>query len=243
MSWRTARHSWVAIRQSRCRTNGRPSYSTQMSYIVNLTVEGKVAVVIGGGQVAARKVQDLLAAGADVTVIAPHACERILALAEEKRIQAHLRPYANGDLAGAFVTVAATDDEEINASIANDAAAMNVLVNVVDRPALCAFTVPATLGRGDLTFAVATEGRCPPLAGILREELEARYGPEYSELVSLFSELRQEIIAQTWDGRRIRETLTKIYRDGVAEVIGAGERQALNDFLRSRLGSTFPLRY
>ena len=213
-----------------------------MGYMVNLIVEGRVAVVIGGGEVAARKVQDLLVARAIVTVIAPHACGPILTLAEEKRIQARLRPYMKEDLAGAFVAVAATDDEEINARIANDAAAMSVLVNVVDRPALCTFTVPATLCRGDLTFAVATGGRCPSLAGILRDELEKRYGPEYSELVSLFAELRQEMISQAWEGRRIRETLAQTYRDGVAGLMAAGERQTLNDFLRSHLGSAFPLR-
>jgi len=213
-----------------------------MGYMVNLIVEGRVAVVIGGGEVAARKVQDLLAARANVTVIAPHACGPILTLAEEERIQARLRPYMKEDLAGAFVAVAATDDEEINARIANDAAAMSVLVNVVDRPALCTFTVPATLCRGDLTFAVATGGRCPSLAGILRDELEKRYGPEYSELVSLFAELRQEMISQAWEGRRIRETLAQTYRDGVAGLMAAGERQTLNDFLRSHLGSAFPLR-
>jgi len=213
-----------------------------MSYMVNLIVEGRVAVVIGGGEVAARKVQDLLAARAAVTVIAPHACGRIVALAEGKQIQARFKPYTKEDLTGAFVAVAATDDEQVNARVANDAAAMNVLVNVVDRPALCTFTVPATVCRGDLTFAVSTEGRCPALAGILREELEARYGPEYSELVSLFAEVRQEMIAQSWDGRRIRETLTKAYRDGVVGVVAAGEPQALNDFLRSSLGSAFPLR-
>ena len=193
-----------------------------MSYMVNLIVEGRVAVVIGGGEVATRKVQDLLAARAAVTVIAPHACGRIVALAQGKQIQARFRPYRKEDLTGAFVAVAATDDEEINTRVANDAAAMNVLVNVIDRPALCMFTVPH-VRRGDLTFAVATEGRCPALAGILREELEARYGPEYSELVTLFAEVRQRMIAQAWDGRRIRETLTKAYRDGVVGVVGGPE--------------------
>ena len=179
-----------------------------MSYMVNLAVEGRLAVVIGGGQVAARKVQDLLAAGARVMVFAPRACHRVVALAEEKRIQLHFRPYTKADLAGAFVAVCATDDEEVNARVAalaeehriqlhlrpyaktdlagafvavcatgdpevnarvaGDAASMGVLVNVVDRPALCTFTVPATLSRGDLTLAVATEGRCPALAGILQ---------------------------------------------------------------------------
>jgi len=154
-----------------------------MSYLVNLALEGRAAVVVGGGEVAARKVQDLLAAKANVTVIAPKLCDAIVALAGEKRIVAHGRPYRTGDLAGAFVAIAATDDEGLNARISKAAAAQNVLVNVVDRPALCTFTVPATVRRGDLTIAIATEGRCPVLAGVLREELEARYGPEYAELV------------------------------------------------------------
>lgn len=210
--------------------------------MVNLIVRDRAAVVIGGGEVAARKIQDLLAAGASVTVIAPHACGRIVALAEEGRIQTRSRPYLREDLEGAFVAVAATDDEESNARVASDAAEMSVLVNVVDRPALCTFTVPATVRRGDLTFAVATEGRCPSLAGILRDELETRYGPEYSELVSLFAELRQEMMSQAWDGARIREALARIYRDGVARLLAGGEGQSRNDFLRSHLGSAFPVR-
>ena len=197
-----------------------------MSYLVNLALEGRGAVVIGGGEVAARKVQDLLAAKAHVTVLAPQLCDGIVALADEKRVVAHGRPYRTGDLAGAFVAIAATDDEALNAHVAADAAAINVLVNVVDRPALCTFTVPATLRRGDLTIAIATEGRCPALAGILREELAERYGPEYAELAGLFGEARKKMIELGWDGRRIRETLAGIYR--------AGDRRRLEEFLTRR---------
>jgi precorrin-2 dehydrogenase/sirohydrochlorin ferrochelatase len=210
-----------------------------MSYLVNLTVAGKSAVVIGGGQVAARKVEDLLAAQARVTVVATDSCEAIRELAEAGRIALRLRPYAKDDLAGAFVAIAATGDEEVNRRVAGDAAALNVLVNVVDRPALCTFTVPATVRRGDLTLAVATEGRCPALAGILREELQERYGPEYAGLVDLFGELRAKMIAETWDGRSIRAALDDIYHHHVIEHIAAGDRQRLGDFLRSRLEPGF----
>jgi len=212
-----------------------------MSYMVNLSITGRLAVVIGGGQVAARKIQDLLAAGARVKVFATRACDRVATLAEEKCIQLHLRPYAEANLAGAFVAVCATDNEEVNARVAGDAASMGVLVNVVDRPALCTFTVPATLSRGDLTLAVATEGRCPALAGILREELGQRYGEEYSALVDLFADLRKTMMALAWDGGRIRESLTDLYRNGATGFVARGERQPLHDFLRSRLGATFPL--
>jgi len=197
-----------------------------MSYLVNVALEGRAALVVGGGEVAARKVQNLLAAKANVTVIAPQLCDGIVALADEKRIVAHRRPYSTEDLAGAFVAIAATDDEGLNARVAEDAAAMNVLVNVVDRPALCTFTVPATVRRGDLTLAIATEGRCPALAEILREELEERYGPEYAELVSLFGEARKKMIELGWNGQRVRETLAGMYRDG--------DRSLLNEFLTRR---------
>jgi precorrin-2 dehydrogenase/sirohydrochlorin ferrochelatase len=212
-----------------------------MSYIVNLVLEGRGAVVVGGGEVAGRKVDDLLAAKASVTVIAPHACARILTLADQKQIQAHWRQYRTGDLSDTFVAVAATDDEEVNAQVSRDAAARNVLVNVVDRPALCTFTVPATVHRGDLTVAVATEGRCPALASILREEIEQQYGPEYAGLVDLFARLRQQMTALGWEGSRIRGTLAGIYWDGVARLLAGGDSQLRNEFLRLRLGSAFRL--
>jgi precorrin-2 dehydrogenase/sirohydrochlorin ferrochelatase len=202
-----------------------------MSYLVNLTLEGRAAVVVGGGEVAARKAQDLLAANANVTVIAPQLCDQIVALADQNRIAAYGRPYRTGDLSGAFVVIAATDDEGLNARISEDAVAINVLVNVVDRPALCTFTVPATVHRGDLTLAISTEGRCPALAGILREELEQRYGPEYAELVGLFGELRKRMIELGWDGRRIRETLAGMHRNGAVERIAAGHRDLMNEFV------------
>jgi siroheme synthase-like protein len=145
-----------------------------MGYMVNLVVEGREALIVGGGEIASRKVEDLLAAKARVTLVAPGVCEKIEALAD--RIQLHRRPYEPGDIGDAFVVIAATDDEALNAAVSRDCAARNVLVNVVDRPALCTFTVPATVHRGDLTIAIATNGRCPALASILREELEDRYG-------------------------------------------------------------------
>jgi len=210
-----------------------------MGYMVNLSVEGRAALVVGGGEIARRKIEDLLAAKASVTVVAPRACDRVVAMAEEKRIRAHWRPYQAEDIGDAFVVIAATDDDQVNAQVFRDATARNVLVNVVDCPALCTFTVPATVSRGDLTIAVATEGKCPALSGILREELEGRYGPEYGELVNLFGELRNKMIGLGWDGQLIREKLAGLYRDRVVSVISDGDKKALNEFVASRLGASF----
>ena len=101
--------------------------------------------------------------------------------------------------------------------------------------ALCTFTVPATVSRGDLTLAVATQGRCPALAGILREELERRYGPEYALLVDLCADLRDRMIAQGRDGRNIRAVLGAIYGGGVIDVLRARDPAAMDDFLRAHV--------
>jgi precorrin-2 dehydrogenase/sirohydrochlorin ferrochelatase len=215
--------------------------TTGVGYLVNLTLKGRPAVVIGGGPVGARKAEALLAAGARVTVIAPKACARIRALASKGSIVGRWRRYRAADLNGAFLAIAATDDESLNARIARDAQARNILVNVVDHPRLCTFSVPATARRGSLTFAVATDGLCPSLAGLLREEILARYGPEYAELAKLFGKLRAQMLALGWGSRRIKNTLSEMYRGGIAGVISAGDRRALEEFLRIRLGSGFPL--
>lgn len=207
--------------------------------MANLVMDGRTAVVVGGGEVAARKVEDLLAARAAVTVVARRACGRLAVLAEQERIELRLRGYVTQDLEHAFVVIAATDDEALNRRVAADAMALNVLVNVVDVPALCTFTVPAVVSRGDLTLAVATNGRCPALSSILREELEGSYGAEYAELVNLFAGLRSQMTALSWDGPRIREALSRIYRDGVMTLLAGGDRRGLEEFIHARLGSAF----
>lgn len=211
-----------------------------MGYLVNLALKGRPAVVIGGGSVGARKVEGLLAAGATVTVVAPDASAKIRSLASKGSLVGRWRRYRTTDLNGAFLAIAATDDEPLNARIARDAQARNILINVVDRPRLCTFTVPATAHHGSLSFAVATDGLCPSLAGLLRKEILARYGPEYAELVTLFGKLRTQMIALGWGGRRIKNTLSEMYQGGIAGVISAGDRRLLREFLRTRLGSEFP---
>jgi siroheme synthase-like protein len=212
-----------------------------MGYLVNLLLDGKQTVVVGGGLVAARKIGGLLAAGATVRVVAAEACEEIRMLAARGAILAAWRPYAAGDLEGAVLAVAATDDEPVNARIAADARARNIPVNVVDCPALCTFTLPAVVRRRELTIAISTNGLCPSLSAALREEIEERYGPEYGELAGLFGELRQQMTAMGWDGKRIARAVLDLYRGGIVSVISAGGQEQLEEFLRGKLGPGFPL--
>lgn len=211
-----------------------------MGYVVNLVLDGRPAVVIGGGSVAARKIGDLLAANAKVRVIASEVCAEVRSLADRGLISGEWRPYATTDLDGAFLSIAATDEESVNARVAADAQARNILVNVVDRPELCTFTLPAVGRRGHLTFAVATDGLCPSLSVVVRDEIMERYGAEYAEVVSLFGKLRKEMIGLGWDGRRIAETVSEMYQAGIARLLRGVDRKGLEDFLRARLGTEFP---
>lgn len=211
-----------------------------MSYMVNLSLEGRAALVVGGGEIATRKAEDLLLAKARVTVVAPRVCPAMEALAAQERIKIHRRPYQAGDIGDSFVVIAATNDVEVNAAVFKEATGRNVLVNVVDVPALCTFTVPATVHRGDLTIAIATEGRSPAFSGILREELEGRYGAEYGAVVELFGQLRTRMIALGWKGLAIREKLAEIYRGGIVDVIAAADWKRLDEFLASYLGPALP---
>jgi siroheme synthase-like protein len=143
---------------------------------VALEVAGRRCVVFGSGPVARARVTALLDAGAAVTLIA--------------------RPYEEGDLAGAFLAVAATGDAAETARIFAEAERDGVLLNAVDDPAHCHFAVPAVLRRGDLTVTVSTGGRAPGYARRLRDELSRAVGPEYGTLVDLIGDLRTELRAQ-----------------------------------------------
>ncbi len=207
-----------------------------MAYIINLNLRSKKAVVIGAGAVAARKVGDLLAAGAAVTVIAPEVRDEIRQAASEGRLALVERPFQKGDLAGAFIVVSATNDEEANRQIAEEGRASRCLVNVVDRPAMCDFTVPATLKRGDLTLAVTTEGRCPSLAGLLREELSSHYGDEYGSLTAVMGRIRGALMERQWESGPIRESLASLYNRGILNIVAARDEVALHALIRDVCG-------
>jgi precorrin-2 dehydrogenase/sirohydrochlorin ferrochelatase len=157
-------------------------------------LENRRAVVIGGGKVAARKAQALLESGASVAAISPQFSAEFVRLAEpQARLELVRRPYRAGDLAGAFLVVAATDDPPVNRAVWGEALQRGCLVNVVDDPEHSNFILPAVVQRGEVKVAVTTGGASPALARRLREKLEALIGPEYGDLARLLAELRPEM--------------------------------------------------
>lgn len=164
-------------------------------YPVFLALDRRRCVVVGGGPVAERRVDGLLAAGATVTVVSPTLTAALAALAAAGRITHEPRGYRPGDLAGFDLAFAATDTGDVNGAVAAEARQHGIWVNAADDPARCTFILPALVRRGDLTVAVATGGTSPALARAIRDDLEAHLTAEYATLAEIAAEVRRELRA------------------------------------------------
>jgi len=162
-------------------------------YPVFLNIAGKKCVVVGGGEVAARKVKRLLDCGGQIYVISPTLTAELAELKAKNLIIHVAGDYNDLSIEDAALIIGATDDEITNAAVARDARGRGIPVNIVDDPQKCDFILPSVLERGDLTLAIGTGGKSPALARHLREELEARYGEEYGILLNILGDLRRQM--------------------------------------------------
>jgi len=162
-------------------------------YPAILMLDGRLGVVIGGGVIGERKVRTLLDAGARVKVITPEATPRLKKLADEDRIELLVREYERGDLKGAAVVIASTDERAVNQAIYEEALDEGIPVNVVDDPPHCTFIAPSIVRRGDLMIAISTGGTNPAMAVRIRERLEKEFGPEYEAYFDLIKRLKAEV--------------------------------------------------
>lgn len=190
-------------------------------YPVFLNIEGQRCVVVGGGAVAERKVGTLLEYGAAVTLVSPRATPGLRRLAKAGSIQRLARAYRRGDLEGARLAIAATDDVGVNGLVADEARERGVLVNVVDDLGLSEFIVPSVLRRGDVTVAVSTGGKSPALSRKIRTDLEQMIRPSFGQLASMISEVRSDmkkrglrIDADTWQESLNTEALCSLLEQG-----------------------------
>jgi siroheme synthase-like protein len=159
-------------------------------YIACLRLKGRRCVVVGGGEVGLEKVEGLLACDADVTLIAPEAHPELVQLALEGSVRWERREYATGDLEGALIAIAATDDTDLNIRVFQDAEERAMLVNVVDVPPLCNFILPAIVRTGPLAVAISTAGASPALAKRMKREIAELFGEPYANLAILLNEAR-----------------------------------------------------
>ena len=185
-------------------------------YPILLNIQDKKCLVVGGGNVAWRKVCSLKDAGARVTVVSPEFCPEMEKETGIERIQ---QKYEEGFLNEVLVVIASTDDEEVNKKVYYDAVKRGILVNVVDRPEFCSFIVPATISRGDLSISISTGGASPALARNIRESLEKQFGDEYGEFAKLLSETRRKILSEISNESIRRDILQRIAGLDMLEII------------------------
>ena len=165
-------------------------------YPIMLHIRDRLTIVIGGDRIAAEKASALSASGALVTVISLEFCNELLLQAERKRVTLWQKAYEPGDLEGALLVIAATNDQELIDNICEETKVRNQLVNIVDVPRYCSFIIPSILRREQLTIAVSTEGASPGLAKRIRHSLEKQFPFAYGAYIRLASVARAHLRKQ-----------------------------------------------
>jgi precorrin-2 dehydrogenase/sirohydrochlorin ferrochelatase len=176
-------------------------------YPVCLSTKGKRCLIVGGGEVAARKAGALAEAGAEVVVVSPDLCDTISERADITVLQ---KPWDERDLDGAFLVIAATNDRALNEKVARVAEEKRVLCNVVDDATLSDFIVPASVRRGALLVSISTSGALPALARKTREDLEKQFGQEYADYLDIVGQMRENIIRDVPDETARREIFRRL---------------------------------
>ncbi|MFZ5764353.1 MAG: precorrin-2 dehydrogenase/sirohydrochlorin ferrochelatase family protein [Thermodesulfobacteriota bacterium] len=213
-----------------------------MNYFpISLDIRGRLCIVIGGGRVAARKVGSLLSSHGRVTVISPALVDELAILVEQGVFRWLPREYRTGDLAGAFLVIAATDDSIVQEAIHREAETNNILLNVADVPKWCNFILPATVRRGDLTISVSTAGKSPALAKQLRQELEKEYTDDYDLLLQVLGRLRPIVLDMGFPHEKNKILFEKLLHRDMIEWLRQQNWQALTGHIRSVLGKDVPL--
>jgi precorrin-2 dehydrogenase/sirohydrochlorin ferrochelatase len=170
---------------------------------INLDLKGKKCLVVGGGRVAERRVLSLLECEADVTIISPRITPSLEKLSDMRKINHKERAYKPGDIRGAYIVIASTDNQNLNRQIGDHAKKVGALVNIVSEPGLSDFTVPGILRRGDLLVTISTSGASPTLSKRLKAELENILGKEYEIFTSILRGVRTKFLSLPVRKRRL----------------------------------------
>ena len=203
-------------------------------YPTFLDLRGRACVIVGGGAVAYGKVIGLLPCGARVQVISPEVHPGIARLAARGTIRWTARAYHSGDLTGASLAIAATDDTVLNSAVHAEAVRERALINVVDVPEQCQFVAGAIFRRGRLQVAISTGGASPALAARLKRELKAVWGPEHGQLVSAYRRLRPYVMERIAGVEaRKRFWVELVARDDLLPLLTSRRRSELDARLRS----------
>ena len=204
-------------------------------YPMMMNLNDRSAVVIGGGEVAARKVEMLVKCGAVVKVVAPDLHQLLEPLVSAGKVVHIEGEYEKGQLKGAALVIASTDDTEVNRAVYDDATQIGIPVNVVDVPELCSFIVPSIVESGDLIVAISTSGKSPAMAKRIRKELQALFGEEYALMLKLMGEARRIMMKKEPDINRRMVLLSELANSDLFDRIKSGERPSAAEIVEGAL--------
>ncbi|UCC56207.1 MAG: uroporphyrinogen-III C-methyltransferase, partial [Gammaproteobacteria bacterium] len=210
-----------------------------MRYLpIFMKLAGRPALVVGGGGVAARKVNLLRRAGAVITVIAPHLCDELAKLEHDENVRFLHREFQDEDVNGVALIIAATDDQSVNQNVSDLAQERHIPVNVVDSPEQCSFIVPSIIDRSPVQIAVSTGGSSPVLARLLRAKLESFIPAAYGRLAALVDEYRQRVKDRFADPVQRRYFWESVLQGRVAELLFADRADEARDALEEAIEDT-----
>jgi precorrin-2 dehydrogenase/sirohydrochlorin ferrochelatase len=207
------------------------------TYPIFANLTDRPCLVVGGGAVGERKVQDLRRAGARVTVVSPRVTPALAELAEAGDLRHLAEDFRPEHLGGMALVLAATDDPEVNLRVSAAAQARSIWVNVADAPELCTFIVPAQVRRGELTVAISTGGASPALARKLRQELQQRFGPEYGPYLALLQGIRERLLQDRRGDPDNARLFHRLVDSPLLETVARGDRARILSLLVELLDS------
>lgn len=204
---------------------------------VFLSLSGKECLVVGGGQVAERKIADLLECEANINVISPTAGDLIRLWSNQGLINWQAREIEESDLNNIFLAFVATNNMHTNQMVANWCRERGIMVNAVDDPPNCDFYVPAVVRRNSLIVAISTEGKSPMFARRLREQLEELIGEEYGEFVDFLGELREPVKQAVSDIEERKRIFAALADSDILDLLKAGERERAKERMEQCMSS------
>jgi len=207
-------------------------------YPVFLELKAKDCLVVGGGNVGARKAATLEKCGAKVKVISDRFSSWFDDL-KQTTICIEKKEYEKKDLNGIFLVFAATNNPDLNKQIKDDASMLNILCNVADAPDKSDFLLPSIVDRGDLIVAVSTSGSSPAMAKRIRQDLENQFGPEYAQLLLLMRNIRKKLLLAGHAPDEHKEVFHTLIDKGVLELIKANDEININAVLCDVLGNQY----
>ena len=210
-------------------------------YPIFLDLNNQNVIVVGGGEVAERKIKNLLIYGCTIYISSPHLTPHLQQLVAAKKI--HHIPDESLDtyMGTAFMVIAATDDSEVNSNIATQAKKHGLLINTVDQPKDCNFIMPSIVKRGNLQIAISTAGKSPALAKKIRKELQNTFPPEYDLLTELLGKIRTKLLSQNQPASKNKVIFQQLVEANLLEMITHKNWDGIQTTLQSILGKDFPI--